>query len=282
MEVDDNMVNSSEQSVKRFASELRKEIISIADTCGGNGHWGGSMSCVEILATLYSSVLNTDEPDYNKKNKLIMSKGHCAIAQYAAMKLKGIITAQQLSTFQQNGSDFPEHPIMNQQIGIECSGGSLGLGMPMAAGMALGAKLKNLDYKIYSIVGDGECDEGSIWEAFMFASQHKLDNLTVIIDSNGYQSDGKNEDILSMSNLNKILTDMGWKCISVDGHDCGQLLEAFNSDHDSKPKVIIADTVKGKGISFMENDNTWHHRTLKGEELEKAKSETERDGNNNV
>ena len=257
------------------AKTIRKRIISMAYESGLSAHLGGSLSMVEILTVLYRDILNYDfsNPFWPKRDRFILSKGHCVMALYAVLVEKGLITEDEIKSYMQNGSAFSSHPVMDLAHGIECSSGSLGQGVSMALGMAKAAKLKNEDYKIYSLVGNGECNEGSVWESFMLAGQWKLDNLTIIIDNNRLQSDGNSDLIVDLSNIAERLSTFGLKVIEVNGHKESEIKKAFNEDFGDKTKVIVANTIKGKGISFMENDNDWHHNRLIKDKYECAYEE---------
>lgn len=273
------MIKDQAQICHEFANSMRKKMLEMSEISSGPMHWGGSFSCAEILATLYCAVLNVKDKglDDMHKDKFLLSKGHAAMAVYSAMNLSGLLSDELLETYQQDGSIISELLEADRSLGFETSGGSLGLGLSYGAGLALAAKRKNYPYKVYVLVGDGEMNEGSIWEALMFASQHRLDNLTLIIDSNGLQSDGPTSEIVGGGSMKDRLCSFGWNTISVDGHCCKQLTEALAcSNEKGMPKAIIANTIKGKGVSFFENDFTWHDRSLKGTELEKAGEEVSR------
>ncbi len=261
---------------KRIAQKMRSDIVHLADYTGGNMHWGGAFSCTDILAVLFGEILIEagKETPWLKKDKVILSKGHASVALYAALAETGYISHDELETFQQNGSRLSEHCVMNEDLGIECSTGSLGTGFSFGVGLALGAKRKGYSYHTYVIVGDGECDEGIVWEAILSAKQFGLDNLTLIIDHNGQQADGNNEDIITLNDLQEKLNAFGWETQKIDGHNYQQLIDAFRVQNTcGKPNAIIAETVKGKGVSFMEGDNSWHHKVLNRELLEQAKKE---------
>ena len=263
------------QKCTKIAAEMRKDIVSLADLCGGDIHWGGDFSCVEVLSVLYGHVLRGDNSTpFEARDKFILSKGHSAAALYTAMVETGRLSREELKDYQQNGKSLTALSIMNQELGIECSGGSLGLGLSVGVGMALLAKRKKYDYKTYVLTGDGECNEGSIWEAVMSASQYGLETLTLLIDHNGLQSDGRNQEIMSLGNLAQRLEAFGWECVTVDGHNIEQIINALGKVPPcGKPYAIVLDTIKGKGISFMEDEFSWHHRILEKEQLETAKRE---------
>ncbi|MEG2522334.1 MAG: transketolase [Lachnospiraceae bacterium] len=264
------------QKCENIAANIRKTIIQMAEYCDGDAHWGSALSCVDVLTVLYNNILNCKLKDTlpSQKDKFILSKGHAAMALYATLVEVQIQPREILKNFQQDGSPLGELAIMNGQYGIECSGGSLGLGLPMGVGLALAGKRKHMTYQTYVLVGDGEMNEGSNWEALMAASQFELDNLTLIIDKNGFQSDGANKSIMSMENIEMKLTAFGWNTTTVNGHSYKELLDVFKREKKiNQPRAIVVETVKGKGISFMENDNTWHHEILQKDLLAQAKKE---------
>lgn len=276
------MENSIQEKAKRcqeLAQKMRAEMLYLTKYGRDTMHWGGSFSSAELFAVLYAEILNVKERDLDetKKDKFLLSKGHAALGLYTAMHQVGLLSDEQMKTYQQNGSCISELMEANPELGFETSGGSLGINPSYAVGIALLAKKKGYSYRTYVEVGDGEIDEGAVWEAIMAASQYELDNLILIIDANTVQSDGKTKDIMSWENLEGRLKAFGWNTVSVDGHDCEQLLEAFSTHFEKKkPFAVIANTVKGKGVSFMENNYLWHDRVLKGEELEKAREEVGR------
>lgn len=259
------------------AKDIRKRILKISYECGTSVHIGGSMSMVEILAVLYRDIMRykIDEPFWEERDRFVLSKGHCALALYAVLAETGIISDEDISTFMKDGSNFGSHPVLDVNHGIECSSGSLGQGISVALGIAKAARLKKSDYKVYTVVGNGECNEGSVWEVFLLAGQWRLDNFTIVIDNNEMQSDGKSKDIINMSNMEEKLSGFNLKVISVDGHDEKEIKEAFQAGFDSKTKVIICNTIKGKGISFMQNNNEWHHNRLIKDIYDKAIKEIE-------
>lgn len=260
--------------LKILSKEIRKQIINLADCCGGDSHWGGALSCTDMLAVLFGEYLNVKcETEYAKKDKFILSKGQSAIALYSAMAEVGLLSKNTLEEFQQNGSLLAELAIMNEQYGIECSGGSLGLGLSMGVGMALNAKRKDNTYKTIVMVGDGECNEGAVWEAIMLAGQLKLDNLKLIVDLNGLQSDGYTKDIIDNAIIAKQIKCFGWETCEIDGHSIEECLDALYMKHDGKPLAIVMKTIKGKGVSFMEDNNEWHHKVLNKTLLAEAKQE---------
>lgn len=231
---------------------------------------------VEIMATLYAQVLRYDkaDPRWSGRDRFILSKGHGVLGYFSALLAAGIIDEDTYNTFQTNGSDLIAHPVMNLDLGIESSNGSLGQGLSMAVGIALAARKKGQSFKTYVLLGDGECNEGSVWEAVMSAAQLKLDNLVIVIDYNKLQSDGDARQIVDLADLGAKFRSFGWDTCEVDGHHIGQLAGAFEQPPvHGQPRAIVANTVKGKGISFMENNNEWHHNRLTRNSYELALSE---------
>lgn len=251
--------------------DIRKRILDLALKAGSSGaHLGGSLSMVEILTALYS-VVNISKDD--SRDRVILSKGHGALALYTVLECKGIMTPELVDSFETNGTHLFAHASRDVEHGIEFSGGSLGLGMSYAIGVAMACKAKGLNNHIYVIVGDGECNEGIFWEAIMAAHQYKLDNLTVIVDNNGLQADGFTHDIIDLSPLADKLNAFGLKSVNVDGHDIEALTEAISMREAGRPVAIVANTIKGKGVSFMENEASWHHGVLNQKKYDKAMEE---------
>jgi len=247
------------------SARIRKNIIELAFKSGKSSHIGGSLSMVEILSTLYGSILkyNVDFPESDDRDRFILSKGHGALALYCTLYEFGYLDDNQFYSYMKNGSDFIAHPIMNVCCGIESSNGSLGHGLSMGVGISLAARLKEKDFKTFILIGDGECNEGSVWEAAMAASNYKLNNLTAIIDRNNMQNDGESKDVLQYNNFEKTWESHGWDVKSIDGHNIVELYESLKLDKKLEtPRVVIANTIKGKGISFMENVASWHHGRL--------------------
>ncbi|MBQ9234156.1 MAG: transketolase [Lachnospiraceae bacterium] len=259
------------------AKQIRNRILRMSYECGRSVHLGGSLSMAEILSVLYRDILRykVSEPDWDDRDRFILSKGHCVLALYAALAEIGMISENEIATYMQDGSIFGSHPVMDLKHGIECSSGSLGQGVSLALGMAKAAKINNKDFNIYTLVGNGECNEGSVWETFMLSGQWKLDNFTIIIDNNKIQSDGESRDIIDLSNMKDRLSGFDLMVYEVDGHNETELKSAFEADFGGKTKVIICNTIKGKGISFMENNNEWHHNRLIQEKYEEAMKEIE-------
>ena len=244
-------------------------------------HIGAIFSLAEIMATLYTGVLNVNpaEPKMAGRDRLILSKGHAGAAVYAALAERGFFDVEELSTHYANGSRLSGHVSHKGVPGVEFSTGSLGHGLAVAAGMALGCKKDGGDWRVYCILGDGECDEGSVWEAALQAHQYQLDNLIAVVDHNRMQSLDYCENTIALEPFTDKWASFGWNVLQVDGHDVNALRAAFDQAGQNrgsgKPTVIIAETTKGKGVSFMENDILWHYRTPQGEEYEAALKELE-------
>lgn len=266
------------EEIQQTALNMRKNVLKMALNAGANSsHLGGGLSFIDIVACLYKKILNIDPIHYDSptRDRFILSKGHGVLGLYAALYEKGFLSYDELMTFGQADSYLLGHPVMNISKGIEATTGSLGMGLSLAIGKALHAKRQNLLYHTYVLLGDGECNEGSVWEAVMSASHFKLDNLTVIVDKNNLQQTGTTNDILSNNNLCNKWQAFGWNAIETDGHNIASLIEIFESknSHEKKPTAIIANTIKGKGITFMENNNDWHHKILSQEQFDKAMNE---------
>lgn len=260
---------------EEFANELKKKIISMAEICKkGEGYWGGYMSLVDILAVLYCDVMNLSNfnNDKNMCDKLILSKGHSGLALYCAMNLRGILDDADLKLYGKSWSGVTQLASYNSKLGIELSGGSLGLGLAYGSGLALlGKKIKH-EYRTYVILGDGEIQEGANWETAFFCNKYHLNNLVAIVDNNKFQSDGSCMEIMPVDSLKEKFESFGWCALEIDGHSHEQLKAALTTVS-TKPIAIIANTIKGHGISFMENNNAWHHAKLVGDMLELAKKE---------
>ena len=244
-------------------------------------HIGSVLSVAEIIAVLYTSVLNVDPKDPKKpdRDRLILSKGHAGSAVYSALAETGFFPVEQLKTHYANGSILSGHVSHKGVPGVEVSTGSLGHGLGVGTGMALGAKMDGAQWRTYVVLGDGECDEGSVWEAALQAAQYRLDRLIAVIDYNHMQSLTTVDETLRLEPFEQKWKDFGWNAMSVDGHDTDALMKAFDWAKENagsrKPSVILAHTVKGKGVSFMENNILWHYRTPQGEEYDAALKELE-------
>ena len=265
---------------KTLAWLIRRNGLEMTHLSRGS-HIGSVLSVAEIIAVLYARVLNVDpkEPKKPDRDRLILSKGHAGSAVYAALAETGFFPVEQLKTHYANGSILSGHVSHKGVPGVEVSTGSLGHGLGVGTGMALGAKMDGAQWRTYVVLGDGECDEGSVWEAALQAAQYKLDRLIAVIDYNHMQSLATVDETLRLEPFEQKWKDFGWNAISVDGHDTETLLKAFDWAKENagsrKPSVILAHTVKGKGISFMENNILWHYRTPQGEEYDAALKELE-------
>lgn len=244
-----------------------------------SGHPGGSLSAADIFTYLYFKEMNVDpqNPDAPERDRFVLSKGHCCPSLYATLALKGYFDWSELEVLRHVGAMLQGHPDMKGTPGIDMSSGSLGQGVSAACGMALAAKLDNKDYRVYTVLGDGECEEGQVWESAMFASHNNLDNLVVIVDQNGLQIDGPVEEVCGIEPLDKKFESFGFKVVKIDGHNFNEIENALNIAKQTKgqPTAILAKTVKGKGVSFMENQVGWHGTAPNKEQFEKATAELE-------
>jgi transketolase len=240
-------------------------------------HLGGSLSCVDILTAAYWSFLKIDpqNPANPDRDRFILSKGHAALALFTTLAERGFFSQSILDTFAQPGSSLEEHPSLGSAPGVEASSGSLGHGLPIGLGMALAARIQKRPYRVLVVMSDGECEEGSVWEAAMFAPIHGLDNLITVIDYNKWQATGRSNEIMALESLAQKWEAFGWRTYQVDGNDLKALVDLFQllPDGSGKPSAIIANTIKGKGVSFMEDDNNWHYRIPTLEEVTAAKKE---------
>lgn len=258
-----------------MSRRMRLEAIDMALASGSNGsHLGGSLSCIEILAVLYGSVLkfDTNNPLDPNRDRFIPSKNHCVLAHIPALAEAGFIDRPEILEFQKDGGRLTGYP-ERKEIGLEYSGGSLGMAISVGIGIALSCKEHKRDNRIYILMGDGELNEGSIWEALMSAAHYHLDNLVAIIDRNHLSYDGDTEDVMGLECLEDKLRSFNWHVSMCNGHDVEALLRAFSDTCEGKPHIIVADTVKGKGISFIENKREWHHHRLSQQEYDIAKQE---------
>lgn len=270
-------MNQMIEELNLSVSNVKKRILNMAYNCERSTHIGGSLSMADMLTVLYMKILNykSDDPNWEERDRFILSKGHCVMALYSVLMEKKIIAENILDTFQQNGTELGAHPVMNISLGIESSNGSLGQGISMAVGIAKAAKLQGKEYKTYVMIGNGESNEGSVWEAAMLASHWKLDNLTVILDNNKLQSDGLSEDVLDMGDVAQKWKSFGFSVEEINGHDTKEIYEAFQKKVKNQPKIIIGNTIKGNGISFMKNNNEWHHNRLTKQNWELGLAELE-------
>ncbi|MPQ43947.1 transketolase [Clostridium tarantellae] len=268
----------NKQELISKAKDVRKDIVEMI--CESkSGHPGGSLSCADIITYLYFNKMNIDvnEPKKADRDRFVLSKGHAAPALYAVLAEKGFFPKEELMHLRKIGALLQGHPDSKHVPGVDVSTGSLGQGISNAVGMALGLKHKNSSSRVYTVLGDGELQEGLVWEAAMAAAHYKLSNLTAVIDFNGLQIDGKNEDVMGIQPLDKKFEAFGWNVIVCDGHDFDQIDAAFNSAETvkDKPTMIIAKTVKGKGVSFMEDQAGWHGQAPSVEQTELAVKEIE-------
>ena len=266
--------------LQKMANEVRKGIIN-GTHAAESGHPGGSLSAAEVLTYLYFEEMNIDpaDPGNPDRDRFVLSKGHAAPGLYSVLANRGYFPVEDLVTLRHLGSHLQGHPCMTSTPGIDMSSGSLGQGISVAVGMALSAKLRNKDYRVYTLLGDGELQEGQVWEASMFAGARKLDNLVVIVDNNGLQIDGKIEDVNSPYPIDKKFDAFNFHVINVaDGNDLDQLEAAFKEARETKgmPTAIIMKTVKGKGVSFMEGQAGWHGKAPNDEQYAMAMEELER------
>ena len=261
-------------SLKEVSKLVRRNILNVSFNAH-MGHIGSSLSVVEILVALYFKVLNIDPKNISdpERDRFILSKGHAGLSLYCVLYERGFITKDELFSFCQDGSKLLVHPEWNGLAGIEHGTGSLGHGLPVAVGMAHAAKLLGKKLKIYLLLSDSELDEGTTWEAALFAGHHKLDNLTVILDNDNSQALGKKTEVLNPEPLEQKWKSFNFETISVDGHNLEDLVRRIKEDHEGRPKIIIANTKMGKGVSFMEGDYRWHYYDLKPDQLSAALSE---------
>ena len=262
--------------LEKTALQVRKGIIE-GVYHAASGHPGGSLSAADLFTYLYNEELNIDPKDPKKedRDRFVLSKGHCAPGLYSALANRGFFPVEDLKTLRHVGSYLQGHPCVQETPGIDASSGSLGQGISVAAGMAMSAKVQNKSYRVYTLLGDGEIEEGQVWEAAMFAGFRKLDNLCVIIDNNGLQIDGKIEDVNSPYPIREKLEAFNFYVIEIDGHNFDQIRSAFTEAREmkGKPTAIIMKTVKGKGISFMENQAGWHGKAPNADEYKQAMKE---------
>ena len=265
-----------------IADEIREEIIKMLAEAG-SGHSAGPLGMSDVFAALYFNILNHDpkKPYWEGRDRLILSNGHICPVLYTALAKVGYFPIKKLKTLRKFGSRLQGHPHMHSAPGIEISGGPLGQGVSMAAGIALAAKMDKKDYKVFLSMGDGELDEGQCWEAFMFAAKYKLDNLIGFVDRNHIQIDGNTEDIMPLEPLADQFNAFNWNVIEIDGNNIKKILEAFNEakKFKGKPSVVICKTIPGKGVSFMENRYEWHGKTPKKDEAIEALKQIKEDEN---
>ncbi|MTI68187.1 MAG: transketolase [Firmicutes bacterium] len=262
--------------LKKISNTLRKDIVKMLNEAS-SGHPGGSLSACEIVTTLFFDEMNIDpkNPNMENRDRFVLSKGHAAPVLYAALAEKGYFKKEELMKLRKTNAMLQGHPDMKGTPGVDMSTGSLGQGLSSANGMALSFKLDNKESRVYVLLGDGELQEGMVWEAAMFSAHNKLDNLTAFIDHNGLQIDGENKKVMNVEPLDKKFEAFGWNVIKIDGHDFKEIKNAIEESKKTKdkPTVVIAKTVKGKGVSYMENQAGWHGKAPSDEETEKALKE---------
>ncbi len=267
----------NEKDIKKFSSSLRKNILDMAFYAGASSsHFGGALSLSEIISYLFSFKMNIDKknPNWENRDRFILSKGHACLAYYSALSEIGFIKKDELKTFEKDDTNLLGHPVINRSLGIDFSNGSLGMGLSIGMGVAISGKKKLKNFKVFVILGDGECNEGSVWEAAMAAPNFNLSNLHAVVDRNNFQQTGSNNDIMNLGDLKSKWKNFGWQAEEIDGHNISAIHNYFcDTENVSKPKVLIANTIKGKGFSFSENNNEWHHAILTRKMYEKGLEE---------
>ena len=267
--------HSDLSDVEDMARKIRGRVLDLAHKAKV-AHLASALSSVDILAVLFWKILKIDpkNPKWEDRDRFILSKGHAAMALYSTLAFKGFIPNEMLDTFGNDGTSLAEHPDMGIN-GVEAATGSLGHGLPLGIGMALASRIRKKNYRVFALMSDGECNEGSVWEAAMFAPAHQLDNVTAIIDFNKWQATGRSTEIMALEPLAAKWKSFGWSTYEIGGNNVKEIFEVLNNipDGSGKPVAVIAHTTKGKGVSFMEDDNNWHYKAPNAEELSKAKKE---------
>ncbi len=266
------------QDLRERALSLRRSALASIH-CAGSGHCGGSLSCAEILAVLYFGKLRVrpDDPTWEDRDRFIASKGHCAPVLYAALAQRGFFAEEELKNLRQAGHFLQGHPDMKKTPGVDMSTGSLGMGLSVGIGMALAARMQNRSYRVFVLMGDGEMQEGQVWEAAMAASKFRLSNLVAILDCNGVQLDGPVDTIMPLGDVAAKWKAFGWNVLQTDGHDVEELSSTIDAAIEfDGPVIVIAKTVKGKGVSFMEGKHEWHGKPLGADDYSAAVAELER------
>lgn len=270
-------MSESIKELKESSLIARKNLIKMAYSAGSaSAHVGGALSIIDVIVILFKSILKirNDEKILIERDKFILSKGHGCLAYYSVLINEGFIKEEELNSFEKSGSDLMGHPIINKQKGIEFSTGSLAMGLSIGVGLAIAKKIKKTENKVYVIIGDGECNEGAIWESAMSAYKYNLDNLIVILDKNNFQQTGSTNEIMKVFNLENKWRSFGWDTIEIDGHNHEEILRELKRDNKKNtPKILIANTIKGKGVSFFENNNQWHHSVVSKKIYDDAISE---------
>lgn len=277
------MSKIKKDEILSFSKSLKKKILKMAYIAGAHSsHFGGALSIVDIVSFLFCSHMKITKgnPLDMERDRFILSKGHACLAYYAALCEVGFINEKDLETFELDGSDLLGHPVMNRKLGIEFSNGSLGMGLSLGIGVAIALKKKKKDNKVFIILGDGESNEGSVWEASMAAAKLELDNIFLLVDKNNFQQTGSTDQIMPLNDLHSKWKSFGWNVESVDGHNIDELINYFaKSKSLKKPNALIMNTIKGKGFSFSEDNNDWHHAVLSKKLYEKAINELENNDN---
>lgn len=262
-------------ALEKTSARIRARLVELSHQAGAP-HLGGSLSCVDALVALYWGVLRIDpaRPDDPDRDRFILSKGHAAPALYTTLAARGFFSDELLSTFGQPGGRLPEQPSPGALPGVEAATGSLGHGLPIGVGLAIAARLHDRPYRVFCLLSDGECNEGSTWEAAMMAPARGLERLTALVDFNGWQATDRSREVMALEPLGGKFASFGWEVHEVDGHDLGRLLEVLSAaPPPGKPRAVVMHTVKGRGVSFMEDDNNWHYRIPSAEEVNAAREE---------
>ncbi|MFN0051121.1 MAG: transketolase [Planctomycetales bacterium] len=269
---------STVAELRNTASAIRRQVVALSHQAG-TPHLGSSLSCIDVLTAAYWSALRIDpeNPQAADRDRFILSKGHAALALYVTLCRRGFFSEETLQTYNCDGGVLAEHPGPGCVPGVEAATGSLGHGLSLGLGMALAGRIQKREYRVFVLMSDGECNEGSVWEAAMFAPAQRLENVCVIIDYNKWQATARSNETLSLAPLREKWEAFGWDACEVDGHDMAALLEKMNHvpNGSGKPVALIAHTVKGRGVSFMEDDNNWHYRIPTAEEVQQAARELE-------
>lgn len=264
--------------IKELAWKIRNDVLDMTFHGGvEGGHIGGAYSAADILAVLYGSEMNVDpnDPTNPDRDRFILSKGHVSLAHYAVLKECGFLSQEDIDSFEDNGSAFSTHELEDIEHGIEFTSGSLGYGLSLGIGTALSGKMKGKDYKTFVLLGDGECNEGSVWEAAMAAVRYKLDKLIVIVDKNGQQLDGYTSEVMPVHDIEKVFQGFGWNTLVINGHDVEEIQQAVQKRIEGIPMVIIAETIKSKGLPSIEGKTGWHHARITEEQYTEFKKELE-------
>lgn len=262
-------------ALDRLSRQIRFELIAMSHRAQ-SAHLGGALSCVDLLVALYETVLRIDprRPDDPERDRLVFSKGHAVSALYTILAKRGFFPEEELLRYNEEGSRLPEQPSPGCAPGVEWATGSLGHGLGVGIGMALSALIQKRNYGVFVVMSDGECQEGSVWEGAMLAPRLKLGRLTSLVDFNKWQATGRSNEVMSMESLRAKWESFGWTTREVDGHDLAQIVDALHSPRpEDRPLAIVAHTIKGKGVSFIEDDNNWHYRSPTAEEVERARVE---------